>query len=87
MRFAEPLPAYEPLRAQIMGAGASDDDDQPRHVDGDPAEVAGAVLDLVRSDSPPLRRLVGADAYDAARIVFERRRDDYRRDDRFTWPC
>jgi NAD(P)-dependent dehydrogenase (short-subunit alcohol dehydrogenase family) len=87
MRFAEPLPAYEPLRTQIMGGAADGDGDRPQFEDGDPAEVANAVLDLVRSDRPPLRRLVGADAYDAARIVFERRRDDYRRDGRFTWPC
>jgi NAD(P)-dependent dehydrogenase (short-subunit alcohol dehydrogenase family) len=87
MRFAEPLPAYEPLRTQIMGGAADGDGDQPQPEDGDPAEVANAVLDLVRRDRPPLRKLVGADAYDAARIVFERRRDDYRRDERFTWPC
>lgn len=88
MRFAEQSPAYESLRAQIMGGGGSGDGEaQPEPVEGDPADVAEAVLEVVRSEHPPLRRLVGADAYDAARIVFERRRDDYQRDERFTWPC
>ena len=88
MRFAERSPAYDPLRAQIMGGGGgSDGAEGPEQVEGDPAEVADAVLELVRRPRPPLRRLVGADAFDAARVVFERRRDDYRRDPRFTWPC
>ena len=89
MRFAERSPAYDPLRAQIMGGGGGSDGagGQPEQIEGDPAEVADAVLELVRRPRPPLRRLVGADAFDAARVVFERRRDDYRRDPRFTWPC
>jgi NAD(P)-dependent dehydrogenase (short-subunit alcohol dehydrogenase family) len=89
MRFAERSPAYDPLRAQIMGGGGGSDgaEGQPEQIEGDPAEVADAVLELVRRPRPPLRRLVGADAFDAARVVFERRRDDYRRDPRFTWPC
>jgi len=54
--------------------------------EGDPADAAQALLTLVNSDDPPLRQLIGADAFDQARIALEWRRDDYRRDPRFVWP-
>jgi NAD(P)-dependent dehydrogenase (short-subunit alcohol dehydrogenase family) len=49
LRQSTPQPAYDEVRAALARQYAD-------VVWGDPAEVAHAVLDLVRSDKPPLRR-------------------------------
>ena len=84
MAFAPNLDAYDPLRAEMFGT--ADPEVAGEQTDGEPAAAARALLALVNSEDPPLRQLIGDDAYEHARIVFERRRDDYRRDPRFTWP-
>lgn len=86
MRHATPLAAYDELRAQIFGATQAEPESGGEAIEADPAQLAQAILTLVDRPDPPLRQLVGDDAYDAVRIALARRRDDYRRDPRVTWP-
>jgi NAD(P)-dependent dehydrogenase (short-subunit alcohol dehydrogenase family) len=53
----------------------------------DPSVAARALLEHVDAAEGPLRLLVGDDAPVQVQTVFERRRDDYGRDPRFTWPA
>lgn len=91
MRHATPLPAYDDLRQSLFGdadaADTAEDDDAGTWTEGDPVDLARAVIDLVGSSSPPLRVLFGDDAPPAARIALERRRDQYEEDPRFQWPA
>lgn len=86
MRHATPLAAYDELRAEIFGATQAEPDSEGEAIEADPAQLARAILTLVDRPDPPLRQLVGDDAYDAVQIALARRRDDYRRDPRVTWP-
>jgi len=90
MRFATPMPDYDPLRTSLFGAptvpwdmtqqGAADGDE------GDPRDAAAALLAHVNLEDGPLRLLIGDDAPVHVRMALESRRDDYGRDPRFAWP-
>lgn len=89
MRFAPCASAYDRVREAVFGTN-----DVPWDVskqaaapgEGRPADAARALVEHVRRPDGPLRLLVGDDAPRLVRIALERRRDDYRRDPRFTWP-
>lgn len=91
MRHATPLPAYDGLRASLFGdvdtAPVEGDPEAGAWTDGDPADLAQAVIDLAAAPSAPLRVLVGDDAALAARTALERRRDEYEQDPAFRWPA
>jgi NAD(P)-dependent dehydrogenase (short-subunit alcohol dehydrogenase family) len=61
MRPAQPLAAYRSQIAPIEQFLYGQDGRQP----GDPAKAAAAMIAAVESDKPPLRLLLGADAYAA----------------------
>ncbi|EYF05112.1 SDR family NAD(P)-dependent oxidoreductase [Chondromyces apiculatus] len=92
MHFASPLPAYDGLRESVFGSAKVPWDmaAQGSDTSADPAVAARALLaHLDREDGhedKPLRLLIGDDAPEHMRIIFERRRDDYRKDPRFQWP-
>jgi hypothetical protein len=52
----------------------------------DPREAAAALVDFVDRDDERLRLLVGDDAPAHVAIALDRRREDYGRDPRFSWP-
>jgi NAD(P)-dependent dehydrogenase (short-subunit alcohol dehydrogenase family) len=93
MRHATPLPAYDGLRASLFGGAEAQetagggDDGAGTWTEGDPVDLARAVIDLAGSSSSPLRVLVGDDAPLAAKIALERRRDQYEQDPLFQWPA
>jgi NAD(P)-dependent dehydrogenase (short-subunit alcohol dehydrogenase family) len=90
MRHATPLPAYDGLRASLFereGAEAAAGDGAEAWAEGDPVDLARAVVDLAGSSSSPLRVLVGDDAPLAAKIALERRRDQYEQAPHFQWPA
>ncbi|MFC3452794.1 SDR family NAD(P)-dependent oxidoreductase [Amycolatopsis speibonae] len=58
-------PAYDPVRAALMAKYADG-------VPGDPVKVAEAVLELVASDAPPRRLLLGDGDFD---VIMELHRD------------
>ena len=60
MRPAQALDAYRPLIAPIELFLYGQAGQQP----GDPAKAADVMLALVDSEAPPLRLMLGADAYD-----------------------
>ncbi|WP_437631710.1 SDR family NAD(P)-dependent oxidoreductase [Sorangium sp. So ce854] len=88
MRFAAPLPAYDGLRESLFGSARVpwDMSQQASDTSADPAVAASALVAHVRRDDGPLRLLIGDDAPEHVRMALERRRDDYRRDERFEWP-
>ncbi|KYF52791.1 short-chain dehydrogenase [Sorangium cellulosum] len=88
MRFAAPLPAYDGLRESLFGSARVpwDMSQQASDTSADPAVAASALVAHVRRDDGPLRLLIGDDAPAHVRMALERRRDDYRRDERFEWP-
>lgn len=88
MRFAAPLPAYDGLRESLFGSARVpwDMSQQASDTSADPAAAASALVAHVRRDDGPLRVLIGDDAPEHVRMALERRRDDYRRDERFEWP-
>ncbi|ABS25094.1 short-chain dehydrogenase/reductase SDR [Anaeromyxobacter sp. Fw109-5] len=89
MRFATPAPAYDPLRASLFGSPRVpwDMSQQAADTSADPASAARALLAHVDRADGPLRLLIGEDAPGHVRAALERRRDDYRRDERFEWPA
>ncbi|MFF0430445.1 SDR family NAD(P)-dependent oxidoreductase [Streptomyces sp. NPDC004520] len=60
MRSTDPLEAYAPLREELARQFAEGS------VDSDPKLAAAALLELVDSDEPPLRLLLGSMVYDLA---------------------
>lgn len=60
MRSTNPLEAYAPLREELARQFAEGS------VDSDPKLAAAALLELVDSDEPPLRLLLGSMVYDLA---------------------
>lgn len=88
MRFTAPLPAYDGLRESLFGSARVpwDMSQQASDTSADPAVAASALVAHVRRDDGPLRVLIGDDAPEHVRMALERRRDDYRRDERFEWP-
>jgi NAD(P)-dependent dehydrogenase (short-subunit alcohol dehydrogenase family) len=91
MRFARPLAAYDGIRTSLFGAPTvplelPENGNAP--ADGaDPSQAAAALVDFVGRDDERLRLLVGDDAPAHVAIALERRRDDYERDSRFSWPA
>jgi len=73
MRPARPLAEYrsqiEPIEAFLYGQNGR----QP----GDPAKAAAAMIAVVESERPPLRLLLGADAYDGWRAKAEVREAEF----------
>jgi hypothetical protein len=70
MQLAQPDEAYLPVRMELMR----------RYGDlapGDPARVAGALLQLVASPRPPRRLLLGDGDYDAVVDAYRRRIDEW----------
>lgn len=88
MRFATPLPAYDGLRESLFGSARVpwDMSNQASDTSADPAKAASALVAHVRRGDGPLRLMIGDDAPEHVRMALERRRDDYRRDERFKWP-
>lgn len=62
LHHAQPLDAYAALRAEDDGEG---DGEVPAPTDSDPRRAAPAVLQLVASDDPPLRLVLGGAVLDA----------------------
>jgi hypothetical protein len=97
MQFAEPLSAYDELRAAVFGttevpwpkpsAEASDADAAEASTDASPEVAAAALLAHLDRADGPLRLLVGDDAPGQVEAALERRRDDYVLDPRFRWPA
>ncbi|WP_406194588.1 SDR family NAD(P)-dependent oxidoreductase [Kitasatospora sp. NBC_01560] len=71
MRTTTPLDAYAPLRAELEKQFAEGS------VDSDPALAAAALLQLVDSDEPPLRLLLGGMVYDLAFDLARRRMETW----------
>lgn len=71
MTTAEPMRAYDPLRAELQKQWAEGS------VDSDPRLAAEAVMRLVASDEPPLRLLLGSMVYDLAFDISRRRMDTW----------
>lgn len=95
LRMATPMTEYDDVRADLasgafvtkaLAAAEVTDEEMASLGNSDPADAAQALLDLVNVADPPVRQLVGADAYTLARVSLTVRRDDYRRDPRFNWP-
>jgi NAD(P)-dependent dehydrogenase (short-subunit alcohol dehydrogenase family) len=61
LRPAQPIDAYRPLIQPVQDYLYGNAGLQP----GDPAKAAAAMIAVVESETPPLRLLLGADAYDA----------------------
>jgi NAD(P)-dependent dehydrogenase (short-subunit alcohol dehydrogenase family) len=90
MRFAHPLAAYDGVRTSFFGAPTVPwvrPENGDEAADGaDPREAAAALVDFVNRDDERLRLLVGDDAPAHVAIALDRRREDYGRDPRFSWP-
>ncbi|MCM6775210.1 SDR family NAD(P)-dependent oxidoreductase [Nocardia sp. CDC159] len=96
MRFARRDPAYDEVRAGILGMTEYPDPAAP--ITPDPAaapsewaepapEVAAAeLLALVDLPNPPLRKIIGPDTHKMVTMAFEQRRGDYSADPEFVWP-
>jgi NAD(P)-dependent dehydrogenase (short-subunit alcohol dehydrogenase family) len=90
MQFADPLPSYDGVRTSLFGTPTvpwepSEDGDAPAD-DADPREAAAALLDHLDRDDERMRLLVGHDAPAHVALALDRRREDYERDPRFSWP-
>ncbi|WP_435156384.1 SDR family NAD(P)-dependent oxidoreductase [Amycolatopsis sacchari] len=68
-------PVSEPYRATV-GAGAEAMRNFKQEAHGDPAKVARVVLTVAGLDEPPLRLLLGSDAYRLGRGAWARRLDE-----------
>lgn len=68
-RFADPHPAYDPLRAALGG----DDFKESLKGGGDPDASAQAVLELVDLEEPPLRQFFGSQPLAAASADYDSR--------------
>lgn len=68
-------PVSEPYRATV-GAAAEAMRDFARKANGDPAKVAQVVLAVADLDEPPLRLLLGTDAYTYGRAAWARRLEE-----------
>ncbi|MEO7680500.1 MAG: oxidoreductase [Sphingomonas sp.] len=75
MRPEQPLEAYRPTIAPIEEFLYGQAGKQP----GDPAKAAELMLAVVDSDDPPLRLMLGSDAYDVWDRVIEERITDLKR--------
>ncbi|MFJ5637678.1 SDR family NAD(P)-dependent oxidoreductase [Streptomyces goshikiensis] len=71
MRSTSPLEAYAPLREELARQFAEGS------VDSDPKLAAAALLQLVDSDEPPLRLLLGSMVYDLAFDIARSRADTW----------
>jgi NAD(P)-dependent dehydrogenase (short-subunit alcohol dehydrogenase family) len=69
MDRADPLPAYEEILRQRRATIARPKQSHP----GDPRRAADALLQVLASDQPPLRLLLGNEAADAAPAVYRAR--------------
>lgn len=94
MRIAPPLATYDTLRASLFraeqGTVASHDGGQEQSdvgAEGDPADLARALLEVADTATGPLRVLIGGDAPLAAQMALELRRDQYEQDPQFSWPA
>ncbi|GAB4097522.1 SDR family oxidoreductase [Brachybacterium horti] len=67
--FADPHPAYDPLRAALGG----DDFREGLKGGGDPDSSAKAMLELVDLDEPPLRQFFGSQPLNTATTDYESR--------------
>jgi NAD(P)-dependent dehydrogenase (short-subunit alcohol dehydrogenase family) len=65
-------PISEPYR-ETVGARATAMDPEMAWANGDPRKVAGVVVRIAAEAAPPLRLLLGSDAYDLARAAADRR--------------
>jgi NAD(P)-dependent dehydrogenase (short-subunit alcohol dehydrogenase family) len=65
-------PVSEPYR-ETVGARAAAMGDDMEWATGDPVKVARVVVDLARDPQPPLRLLLGSDAFGLAQAAAERR--------------
>lgn len=92
LHFAQPLTAYDDLRASLFGTpdvpwATSDTEASGEAGDAPATEAAAALLaHLDRAEDRPLRVLVGRDAPVHVSAALAQRRDDYARDSRFVWP-
>jgi NAD(P)-dependent dehydrogenase (short-subunit alcohol dehydrogenase family) len=68
-------PVSEPYRATV-GARADAMDGDMAWAQGDPAKVARVIVDLAQQPEPPLRLLLGSDAFAVARAAAQRRADE-----------
>jgi len=71
MRMTAPLPAYAELRAELERQYAEES------IDSDPRLAAAALMQLVDSDDPPLRLLLGSAVFDMAFDIARRRMDTW----------
>ncbi|WP_051407483.1 SDR family oxidoreductase [Nocardia sp. CNY236] len=71
MTTPTPMDAYDGLRTQLEAQWADGS------VDSEPRLAAEALLELVDSDEPPLRLLLGGTAYDLAFDISRRRMDTW----------
>lgn len=69
-RRSEPLPAYEPMRAEAAARRSA-------NAPGDPDAAAAALLEIADADEPPLRVLFGSAAPGIVRGIYERRLADW----------
>lgn len=87
MRFATPNPAYDELRTSLFGTPIVPwDVGSATSTEPSPSVAASALLAHVDAADGPLRLLVGDDAPVHVAAALDVRRQDYRRDPRFTWP-
>ncbi|MBQ0990942.1 SDR family oxidoreductase [Micromonospora sp. PSH03] len=71
VRATTPMDAYAPLRAELERQWAEGS------IDSEPRLAADALLQLVDSDEPPLRLLLGSMVYDLAFDIARRRMDTW----------
>ncbi|WP_330438498.1 SDR family oxidoreductase [Micromonospora sp. NBC_00821] len=71
LRATTPMDAYAPLRAELERQWAEGS------IDSEPRLAAEALLQLVDSDEPPLRLLLGSMVYDLAFDIARRRMDTW----------
>lgn len=72
MKIAVANPAYDVVREEMAA-------DHGDFVEGDPAEVAAAVLKVVGTEEPPLRLLVGEAIFDGMVAAVEQKIDGWRK--------
>lgn len=70
MQYSEPMEAYEPLRKKLA-------DEAGETVDSDPALAAKAVMELVSSEKPPLRLILGGTVYGYAKEAVQKRLQEW----------
>ncbi|MDO9410404.1 SDR family NAD(P)-dependent oxidoreductase [Patulibacter sp.] len=91
MRFADPQGTYDGLRESLFGTAEvpwPPTAEDPHPLEAPPGRAAAALLEhLDRGDDRPLRLLVGDNAPGHVALALDRRREDYSRDARFSWPA